>query len=172
MINGQQSSGLDLRLAPQKTIGRANAIFSHPKGRAQIAVQTNPLTLAGNSENGLFLSPNFIVFGRKVVTPPSIEFEFISYSPQRKFLVNRTLQILSHDRALYSDRLVLATWGTSPDATVTEVLVAKIPNKNFTNLIGEKSLSLVVGEARLELTEDNLEALRDLKRMIDSSVSF
>ena len=55
---------------------------------------------------------------------------------------------------------------------MTEVLVAKIPYKNFTNLIGEKSLSLVVGEARLELTEDNLEALRDLKRMIDSSVSF
>ena len=171
VANGQQL-GLGPGLAPHKEIGKASAIFSEPKGQAQIAVQTDPLTLTGNTRDGLFLSPSFIVFGRKVVPPQSIEFEFLSYSPQRRFSRSRGFQIMSQGRSLYSQPLVLATSGTAPDGIVTEVLVAKVPYKNFVNLIQQKSLNLIVGNTRVVLDESNIEALRDLKRMIDSSVAF
>ena len=159
-------------VAPHKEIGRATATFSEPKGQTQIAVQTDPLSLIGTTKDGLFLSPSFIVFGRKVVAPQVIEFEFLSYSPQRKFSRSRGFQIVSQGRSLYSQPLVLATSGTAPDGIVTEVLVAKIPYKNFVDLIQQKSLNLIVGNMRVALDEDNLEGLRDLKRMIDSSVGF
>lgn len=172
LVANAQQLGLDLGKAPHKEIGKASAIFSQPKGQTQIAVQTDPLRLIGTTNDGLFLSPSFIVFGRKVVPPLSIEFEFLSYSPQRRFSKSRSFQILNQGRTLYSQPLVLATSGTAQDGIVTEVLVAKVPYKNFVDLIQQKSLNLIVGNMRVALDEDNLEALRDLKRMIDSSLGF
>jgi hypothetical protein len=157
---------------PHKEIGKASATFSEPKGQAQIAVQTDPLSLIGTTRDGLFLSPSFIVFGRKVVAPQVIEFEFLSYSPQRRFSRSRGFQIVSQGRSLYAQPLVLTTSGTAPDGIVTEVLVAKIPYKTFVDLIQQKSLNLIVGNMRFALDEGNIEALRDLKRMIDSSLGF
>jgi len=159
-------------VAPHKEIGKASATFTEQKGQVQIAVQTDPLSLIGTTRDGLFLSPSFIVFGRKVVAPQAIEFEFLSYSAQRRFSRSRGFQIVSQGRSLYSQPLVLATSGTAPDGIVTEVLVAKVPYKTFVDLIQQKSLNLMVGNMRVALDEGSIEALRDLKRMIDSSLGF
>lgn len=83
---GQEKPPFDPSLvAPEKRIGRATATFSRHNSRAQIAVQTDAIQLVGNTEIGIILVPNFIVPGRKVVSPVSIELEFISYSHSKTF---------------------------------------------------------------------------------------
>jgi len=107
-----------------------------------------------------------------LVAPPVVEFEFISYSASRKFTSNRSFSIQNRDRTVYSQTLTLSTSGRSNEGTMTEVLVAKIPYRTFVSMLAESSLILIVGETRIEMTEENIEALRDLKRMVDSHVSF
>ena len=55
---------------------------------------------------------------------------------------------------------------------MTEVLVTKVPYRTFVSLIRETSLVLIVGGNRFELSEVHVEALRDLKRMVDAGISF
>src|SRR5205823_854507 len=146
--------------------------FHRGKGSVQIAVQTEPLSLAGNTDEGIFLTASFIVFGRKVVPPSSVELEFISYSAKRKFSLNRTLQIWREKQLVFSGNLRLVTSGTSAEGVVTEILDSKLPYAQFVRLIRHDSSRLVVGDLELELRDANVDALRDLQQMIDSSVAF
>lgn len=168
----QKPSQVAVRNMPNKEIGQASAIFSRGKTHSQIAVQTNPLRLLGDTTEGLYLSPNFIVQGRRLVAPPAIEFEFISYSAEPKFTSNHNFQVQTNGQMVFSQSLTLITAGRSREGNMTEVLVTKIPYATFLGLIKGSSLSLIVGGDRLELSEGSLEALRDLKRMIDARISF
>lgn len=59
---GQDKTPFDpSRVAPEKRVGTATATFSRHKNRSQIAVQTDPIQLLGNTENGIIMVPNFIV---------------------------------------------------------------------------------------------------------------
>jgi hypothetical protein len=170
---GQEKPPFDpSRLAPEKRVGRATATFTRHKSRAQIAVQTDAIQLLGNTENGIVLVANFIVPGRKVVSPASIEFEFISYSYSKKFSVNRKFQIYTDSKLLYSGALVLSSSGSSPNGAVTEVLAQKLPYAQFLKLIRGMSVEFVLGESQLEISHEHIGALRDLEKLIDSSISF
>jgi hypothetical protein len=156
------------RLAPEKRIGRATATFTKHKNRTQIAVQTDPIQLVGNTEDGIVLVPNFIVPGRKLVSP----LEFISYSHSKRFSFNRRFQIYGDDRLLYSGVLELSSSGTSPNGSVTEILAHKLPYGQFLKLIRGLSVKFVLGEMPVEIGQDPISAFRDMERLIDSSISF
>jgi hypothetical protein len=170
---GQKKPPFDpLLVAPEKRIGRAVATFSRQKNRTQIAVQTDPIQLLGNTEEGIVLVPNFIIPGRKVVSPASIELEFISYSHRKRIFVNRKFQAYGDDKLVYSGTLELSSSGRSPNGTVTEILVLKLPYAQFLKLIRGGSVKFILGESQLEISQDHIGALRDLEKFIDSSISF
>ncbi|MDX6558863.1 MAG: hypothetical protein QOF72_1912 [Blastocatellia bacterium] len=170
---GQEKPPFDPSLvAPEKRIGRATATFSRHNSRAQIAVQTDAIQLVGNTEIGIILVPNFIVPGRKVVSPVSIELEFISYSHSKTFSVNRKFQMYGDDKLVYSGTLVLSSSGSSPSGIVTEVLAQKLPYAKFLDLIRGRSVKFVLGEIQLEIGRDQISGLRDLEKLIDSSIVF
>lgn len=172
VIAGQEPFSISREVGPHKTIGQASAVFNEGKGHPHIAVQTNPLRLIGDTSEGIYLSSNFIVQGRQVIEPAAIEFEFMSYSAKRKFASNRTFQIRHGLTLHHTQKLVLSTWGKAADGTFTEVLIAKIPFRTFLGLIKEDSLTFVIGTTQVEVSGANLEALRDLKRVIDSGSTF
>jgi hypothetical protein len=160
------------RVAPEKRIGTATATFSRHQNRAQIAVQTDPIQLLGNTENGVILVPNFIVEGRKLVSPASIELEFISYSYSKRFSVNRKFQIYGDDKLLSSGTLELSSSGGSPNGAVTEILARKLPYTQFLKLFRGGSVKFVLGEMQAKIGQDQIDALRDVERLIASSISF
>src|SRR5262245_31054213 len=132
---------------PHKELGQASATFNPGKNHPTVAVQTNPLRLVGNTTEGLYLSPNFIVQGRKLLAPAAIDVEVLSYSSQRRFTSTRAFQIRDQTgRALHAQPLALLTSGKSDTGIFTEVLVAKIPYGTFVKLIKEDSLVFVVGK--------------------------
>lgn len=170
---GQEKPPIDLsRVAPERRIGWATATFSRHKNRIQIAVQTDPIQLVGNTEDGIVLVPNFIVPGRKVVSPASIELEFISYSNSKRFSVNRKFQIYVDEKLLYSGVLELSSSGTSPSGSVTEILTRNLPYAQFVKLIRGGSVKFILGETRVEIGQDHIDALRDVERLVDCSISF
>jgi hypothetical protein len=171
--HGQQQPPFDVsRVAPYRKIGRAMATFSHGKRATQISVGTDALPLEGDTENGLFMTTGFIVFGRKVVKPRLIELEFVSYFAKRRFSSNRKIEIFADDKLIYSGNLKLLTSGTSAEGIVTEVLDTRLPYPQLLRLMSAMSTRVIIGDFQVRLNADNIDALRDLKKLIDSSVSF
>lgn len=86
--------------------------------------------------------------------------------------MNRKFQIYGNDKLLYSGTLELSSSGRSPNGAVTEILAQKLPYAQFLKLIRGGSVKFILGETQTEIGPDQIDALRDVERLIDSSISF
>lgn len=158
--------------APEKRIGAATATFFRFNQQEQITVQSDPLPLQGNTANGIFLIANFIVLGRRVSAPKAINLEFLSYSNKRRFAVNRQLQIYADNKSLYSGTLIRSSAGGAANGIITEVLDQRISYQRFLQLIESKAVKFILGGTAVGVGKEHLDALHDLKKCVDSSISF
>lgn len=156
--------------APEIHVGVATATY-FPKSN-QIAVQTPYLQLYGTIDDGLIMIPNFTSQGKKVVAPPAVEFEFISYARRKTFAVNRKLLIYVNKELVFSAIPQMSSSGKSLNGTVTEVMTQKIPYEQFLKLLNGQDVKLRLGAREIQLMADQLDMLHDLQKCITSGVSF
>lgn len=158
------------RRIPEKHLGAATA--SYFPSRKHVTVQAAPLRVAGETQNGVVLIPSFIVRGKKVVEPKLVNLQFIVDSPAAAPAPLRRVQVFSKSREVASGVPALVSVSKPVDGSVTRVLMYKLPYGKFLQMLAGQEVSIRLGQVEFDITEEQLDALRDLQRMVDEGISF
>lgn len=166
----QDTLSLPGRLIPEKHLGAATASYFAKDGH--VTVQVRPLRVAGDERSGVVLIPSFIVPGKKVVEPKLIDLQFIVDSPARARPPLSRVQIFADGQELAAGAPKLLTASKPVGGTVTRVLMYKVAYAKFLRMMEGREVRISLGHTRLDLTEEHLAAMRDLRRMVAEGVSF
>ena len=158
------------RLIPEKHLGAATASYFHKDGH--VTVQAKPLRVAGDERVGVVLIPSFIVPGKKVIEPTLVNLQFIVDSPARARPPLSRLQIFADGQQIAAGVPKLLSASKPAGGTVTRVLMYKLAYGKFLRMIEGREVRISLGHMRLDLTEEQLAAMRDLRRMVVEGVSF
>ena len=158
------------RIAPEKSVGKATATYFRKENH--VTVQIRPLQVAGSLSSGIVLIPSFIVPGKRVVVPKIVNLQFIVDTATGVRSPERKVRIFVEGREMMSGIPALLSTSRPTDGSVTRVLMYKMPYAKLLQILAAQTVMMKVGETEFELTEAQLEAMRDLQKMIDERVSF
>jgi hypothetical protein len=153
---GARSEGVELRAAA-----------AYDATRDETRVSINHLQLYGDLDDGLILMPEFVVSGRKLRAPESVDFEFISYSKRLVFAGDRRLTLVVDGARVATKKPRLATAGRGADGTYSEVISHRLSYKEFLRLVDGREIKLRLGSKEIEPGEENLRLLREMKACVD-----
>lgn len=162
--------GQNGRLIPEKRLGTATASY-FPQGD-HVTVQSRPLQVAGDLQNGIVLVPSFIVPGKKVVAPKSVNLQFVVDSPRSARPPLMRVQVVSEGKEVSAGIPRLVSIGKPSGGSVTRVLMYKMAYEQFLQMLDGKEIGIRLGHIRFDITEDQLMSLRDLQRVIAEEISF
>lgn len=119
------------------------------------------------------MTPSYISWGKKVRAPQWVDLGFTSYSEGgERFSRNRQLIIFVDNEVKFSGYLKRAPIQSSGRVSTTEVMDLKIPYSLFLQLVSGGEVKMKVGNIQFALTREHIDALRDMKELINSAVSF
>ena len=153
--------------APQwpvvRQVGKAKVLYDERGDKT--VVQTSPLQVQGDWRNGIRLRAGFEVSGKEVAKPSKVTLSFSSAASDRTYADNRSLKILIDGKEALSG-VARYKSGNTNDEVFLITVTQDIPYEVFLRLINSKSVKMRIGPAEFELKDGDLEALRDLHRII------
>jgi hypothetical protein len=154
-------------------LGGAVASYTH-YGKPQIEVHSDAIQLEGSNRNGAHLTPIFTVRGDRVKAPETVTLRIYSYSTTRSYSDSGTLSIYTGGRQLFSAPLVPAGYAAHSGVHTrrVEISEALVIYPLFAQAAESKSIRIRVGEMEALLTAEEISRLRNMKRMVDSELSF
>jgi hypothetical protein len=153
--------------------GPSKAVFFGDRNSGEYSVYLpNDMDIARRQGFVLQLSPIFIVHNRGE-EPRAVLLRFTSYSGAQYFAYDRTLVLKADGQQVWPD----ATWKNWNEETVprsvalgsngrvVETVGKEIPYEVFAEVVKARRVSLSLGPEELELTPEQLGALRDMHRL-------
>lgn len=164
-------------LAPPSEPSEATSYYAKESGQLNIYL-TNDLTLVRRPGHTLLLSPALTVWGNGGEPPHSILLRFVSFSDAQHFDDDSPLDITA-DGDLKWSRDPLAEGYRAPSeararhsvtmqdgSQVVETLGEVIPYETFLEVISARRVIVTLGPDSVELTADQIEALRGMHRLL------
>ncbi|MEP6902930.1 MAG: hypothetical protein ABJA66_14350 [Actinomycetota bacterium] len=153
-----------LNLPVVKELGKAKAMYNEKTNKT--IIETIPVLVFGDWNNGMRLRARFEVSGKEIAKPAQVTLYFYSTAPNRKYADNRALKISIDGKAVVSGTARYQegeTNGKQFYVTVSQ----DISYEMYLQLINAKAVKMQIGLAQFDLKESDLEALRDLTRIIE-----
>ena len=147
-----------------KEVGKAKVLYNE-RGNKTV-VQTAPLQVQGDWRNGIRLRAGFEVTGKEVAKPSDVTLSFFSAASDRTYADNRALKILIDGKEAVSSVAHYKSGNTNGEVFLITV-TQDIPYEMFLRLINAKSVKMRVGPTEFELKDSDLEALKDLQRILE-----
>jgi hypothetical protein len=144
---------------------RATAVYASQLDQTEVSIAL--MQLEGDTDNGLALSPHFSVRGdvtgvrRSVAAPRSVSFDFSSYSEKSMFPGEPQIVFLADGKIVFETAAQFST-SKSLEGKFSEFLLLPVPYTAFRRLAAAKSVRLRIGDREYELTEEQVEALREM----------
>lgn len=145
----------------------------------------NDLTLVKKKGRTLVLSPSFNTSARPVEPPANVTLSFMIFSGSAKEACpDACMLVINADGSRVLERAASGTFSKGwthekiPDSTMklsdgqivetldTETFTTQIPYSTFIEFISAKRVVLSFGPDKVELTHDQIEALRDMHRRV------
>ena len=131
---------------------------------------TNDLTLLSRPDHRLLLSPTFTTRASKPEPPDSILLRFVAYSSGQTLSNTTPLTITADGREMIDGRARFWYNGnavTPPQGVpFIEGLGVELPYELFLDIISARQVVIELGADRVELTANQIEALRDMHRQL------
>jgi hypothetical protein len=153
-----------LNLPVIKEVGKAKAMYNETTNKT--IIETDPTQVFGDWNNGIRLRARFEVPGKEITKPAQVTLYFYSLGPNRKYADNRALNISIDGKMLFSGTASFDSGNTNGKQFIIAVS-QKIPFEKYQQLINSKAVKMRIGPAQFDLKESDLEALRDITRIID-----
>ena len=154
-------------LAPPS--GPTKAATHYWKERDQLDVYlTNELTLVRQLGHTLLLSPTFTAKVLAPEPPRSVLMHFVSYSQQQVFDPDSPFAITADGSELWRSGATAKPLHSAAyhGEQVVETFGQEIPYDIFLQVIGARRVVVELGDDRVELTAEQIEALRDMRRRL------
>jgi len=129
-------------------------------------IQTSLLQVQGDWRNGTSLRAGFDVTGKDIAKPSTLTLTFFSAASDRTYADNRALKIFLDGKEVLSSVAHYVSGNTNGEIYLITV-TQEVPYEMFLQLINSKSVKMQVGPTAFELRGSDLEALKDLKKMIE-----
>lgn len=164
-------------LPPPSAPSKATTYYAKASDQLNVYL-TNDLTLIRRSGHSLLLSPTFTVHGHgEGGQPGTILLRFIAFSGEQYYDDDSRLLIFADGTEMWPDRpgrlSRLSSGATVPHSVTTtedgrfvETFGQEIPYEDFLDIISARQVLIGLGTDRVELTADQLEALRDMHRQL------
>ncbi|HEX8355491.1 MAG TPA: hypothetical protein VF611_21465, partial [Pyrinomonadaceae bacterium] len=161
--------------------GPSKATTYQGRGSNQIEVYlTNDLTLVRRPGHTLLLSPTFTADADGGGPPDSILLRFVSFSHEQVFSDHSALAITADGEirwpnlTLYShptpsDTRARHSATTGEDGQVVETVGETLPYEEFVRIVSARNVTVMLGPDVVELTAEQVEALRDMHRKLPPS---
>ncbi|MET0645851.1 MAG: hypothetical protein ABW208_04470 [Pyrinomonadaceae bacterium] len=149
--------------------GPTQAATHYWKERDQLDVYlTNDLTLIRQLGHTLMLSPTFTAKALAPEPPRSVLMHFVSYSQQQVFDHDTPFVITADGAELWRSGATASPLHSAAydDDQVVETFGQEIPYDLFLSIISARHVVVELGDDRVELTADHIEALRDMRRRL------
>ena len=147
-----------------REVGKAKVLYNE-RGDKTI-IQTSPIQVQGDWRNGIRLRVGFEVSGKEIVKPSHVTLSFFSAASDRTYADNRALKILIDGKEALSGEAHYKSGNTNGEVFLITV-TQEIPYEMFLRIIKSKSVKMQIGPTEFELKEGDLEALKDLQRVIE-----
>jgi len=149
-----------------KEVGKAKATYNERTDKT--AAQTVPFQVVGEWSNGVRLKAGFESTGKKITKPSVIKLTFYSSSENRVLADNRAITILLDGNTVLSDTARYE--GGNTNGRIFLITVAQeIPYDLFLKMLTAKKVHMKIGPADFDLKDADLEALKDLKKLIEQA---
>lgn len=164
-------------LAPPSAPSKATTYYAKQSDQLNVYL-TNDLTLIRRPGHTLLLSPTFSVRGQGGWQPATILLRFVAFSGGEQYYDDQsTLTIFADGVEMWPDRpgrlsrlssgpAVPHSVTTQADGTVAETFGEEIPYEDFLDIISARQVIIGLDADRVELTADQIEALRDMHRRL------
>lgn len=167
-------------LPPPAKASKAKTFYVHASNQLLVYL-TNDLTLVRRHGHRLSLSPTFSVKNQSREAPRSVLLRFVSFSREQFFSEDTPLVITADGALKWPHGWGDERSGESPqqpgnklpysveageDGGVVETLGTEIPYEDFIEIISARRVIVSLGRDRVELTADQIEALRDMHRQL------
>lgn len=147
-----------------KQVGKAQAMYNERTDKA--IAQTVPLRAAGDGRNGISLRAEFEVVGKKIQKPTTVKLTLYSTAADRAYADNRAVNILLDGQSALSDTAQFESGNTNGQVFLISV-VQQISYDLFLKMLSAQKVEIKIGPTAFNLTENHLEALRDLKKLAE-----
>jgi hypothetical protein len=147
-----------------KEAGKAKAFYNQKIDKT--IVETPGSQVYGNFRNGIRLAVRFESSGKKVTKPSSITLKFSSSAQDRTYADNRALKIFIDGKEVLSETARFGEGNTNGQIFLISV-TQDVPYDFFLKLISSQNIKMQIGGAKFELKEGELEALRDIKKILE-----
>jgi hypothetical protein len=134
-------------------------------------VRITRLQLEGDLNYGLAVAPHFTVPGdatgvrRSSSLPRAVSFDFASYSEKSMFPGEPKITVLADGKVVFETSAQFST-SKSPEGKFSEFLLLQIPYPAFRRMTAGKTLTLRLGDREYRLTDEQVEALREMKQYV------
>jgi hypothetical protein len=143
----------------------------------------NDLTLVKKAGRTLVLSPSFITRGRPPEPPPAVTLRFTIFA-DKDACPGACMLVINADASHVWESAAKGTFSTGwtrekiPGSTIklpdgqtaetlaAEILTTRIPYGTFVEIISARRVVLSFGPDKVELTHDQIEAMRDMQRRV------
>jgi hypothetical protein len=156
-------------LAPPSAPSKATTAVSKEFDQLDVYL-TNDLTLVAKPGHRLLLSPTFTTRASRPEPPDSVLLRFISYSDERTLSNTTPLTITADGEEMLDESSHLWYGGDAVPAgsgsQVVEGVGVELPYEVFIRIISARQVIVRLGPDGVELTADQVEALRDMPRRL------
>jgi len=147
-----------------KEVGKVKLFFDERNDKT--IAQTSPLQVQGEWRNGIRLRGSFELPGKKLAAPSTVTLTLFSSANDRTYADNRALKVFLDDKQLLSETAQFERGNTNGEIFMISVK-QDLPYDTFLKILNARKVRMQIGPAEFELKETDLEALRDLKRVIE-----
>jgi hypothetical protein len=147
-----------------KEVGRAKVLYNE-RGNKTI-VQTAQLQVHGDRDSDIMFQAGFEVSGKEITKPSDVTLSFFSVARERTYADNRALKILIDGKEALASVARYERGNTNGEVfliTVTQGISYEL----FLRLINAKSVKVRIGPTEFDLKGNNLDALKDLQRILE-----
>lgn len=157
---------------PIRTVGEAKVYYFENKN---LTVANVYLYIQGvvhdiyEKKDVLVMQVGYKVAGRKATQPKTIEFSFNSYCPEMpKFKDNHKLTIYLNDKILFSGETTPRYLYYPPDRVSNESYnLLDFSYRDYQKMIKAQKITIQLGNTKIELKPETIQALRDLNQTIE-----
>jgi hypothetical protein len=159
--------------APSREVGNAKVFYieklDQTRAEAFSYIQGNVMDIYEKKKEVVGMSLKYWVTGPKATAPDFLFFSLTSYSAHPdKYTKNHTITIFVDGQELLSE-LGLDQYVNLPflRSSSESFAIPRISYSNFEKMVSAKSISIQIGETKIDLKKEDMQVVKDLKKTIE-----
>ncbi|MEO6390765.1 MAG: hypothetical protein ABIP75_02865 [Pyrinomonadaceae bacterium] len=162
------------RKAPEpKNRAAAQPKVIYSKERDETQVSSDGILLYGQqmpdgtTRGGMQLLPHFVIKGKTLTAPNSVDLDLAAFSPVQTFLNDHAYSLGAGDELLAKGTAHFASSGKLNDGQTAEFMTIKLSYANFRKLVSSEQAALKIGPKMIVLGPEQLKPLRDMALVVE-----